>query len=1467
MVRRVLIAGALLVVGLPVAAVALALVLANTDWGRGRIVAVVEAATADGPVRVRVGGLAGPLPGRIVLTGLRLSDRAGEFAVLDRLELVWSPLALLGGRLSVQSVELAGGRVERAPDLPPDPAAESSSPTLPTLKFPAPPVTVEVDSLRIAGLDIGEALAGRATTLTAELAAGVTGEAATAAGWIEAASPEGAARVDLDLAVVPADGTLRAEIRATEPEGGVIAGLAGLADRPPLDLRLTGNGTLADWRGRLAGGFGAEAAVDLALAVTGAGTGVRLTVDGTATTQQLLPAVLRPLAGRSAELGATVRIGDDGDIAIERMALQTAAGSLRGTARIDVTGVPTAADVVLSVPDLAVLSDLAAVELSGAGAAELELTRAGRHARVTLTGSPRVGGPSVDGIALDGLRLELTASADAPLAALPDTVAWSLDGSVATPEGPAEPDLVALLGPRVALQAVGTAGTDGRRADVERLSVVTDGALLDASATLADGRRIRSQGALALTDLRRLSALAGRPLAGSAALAFDGTVLLDPFDLSAVLDLGVADLDPGDPAIAGLVGAAPTLSAGITLDAGNRLTVHGLLLQAAALGAEGRAGIDLTGGGLEGRIDLSAPDLAAVGRALSIQLAGTARAAVALGGTIASPTASASWRAAPLVVQGTRVAELTGSVTAVGLPASPAGRLDMQATVGGEVVGLGAGYGLAGEALRIDGLALDGAGLTLRGDVAVNLGAPSAVGRLTMATEDLGRVGAAAGLPLAGGTLDAEVALASGNGQSAELKGRLTRLALDGGSIRVASVDLAGSGSGLFTKPAGTLRATVGGISRDGTSLLETATLTVTSDGADARAELAVKGELGRPFDLIATASAALAASPLRASIDSLQAEVGDVRIALNQPTRITLGRQPRIDDLSLTVDGGRVTGGGRVDPEDLDVTLAVRDLPAQLVRLADPTLQLSGGIDADLSARGPLGNPAARLNISARALRSTDPSLADAPPLLASVEVVVKDGRLTASADASVGDGAQLALRASAGLSPGVGGAPPRLDETAPVQANLDADAALDRLSAFAPLAGGRLAGQASVHVVVTGTGARPMVSGTAGLRGGEVDQPAVGLYLRDLTLDARGRGERLVIETLSATAVGGGTLEGSGGISFDVTEGASADMRLVARRLRAVDTDDAEIDLDAELSLQGALPTYRLAGTVTVLPSEIRIPDQLPVSVVELQVTEVRDGVIVRTPEQPAAGPEQGDAPVILDIAVAIPGQVFIRGRGLDSEWGGELAVTGHLDAPAVNGALQVRRGQLGALGRTFRFDRGRVAFDGGPPDNPALDMVLATEVADIDAMVRVSGRAQDPEIGLTSEPSLPEEEVLSRILFGSPRAQLSPLQALKLAQSTAVLSGRLGSGGITDTVREALGVDTLNIDAGDDGTSSRGASLSVGKYVAPGVFLKLQQGLSGASSKAVVEVELTDNITAETDVGADSQSRVGVNWKLDY
>lgn len=1460
MIRRILIAGAILFVGLPVVLGGLALAVANTEWGRQRIVAAVETATAGGPVRVRIGRLTGPLPGRIGLQDVRLADRAGEFARLDRIDLAWSPLALLGGTLSVQSLAVTGGAVERAPGLPADPDAAPEPPSaVPTLAFPAPPLAVDVEAVRVEGVALGAGLAGRPATLSADLAAAVSASSATAAGWIEARSPDGPARLDLDLAVVPDDGTLRAEIRASEPAGGVVAGLLGVPGRPALDLTLTGSGTLADWKGRLAGGFGPDARVDAALSVAAGQGTTGLTVDGTAAVAALLPDAIRPLAGPGIEVGLSATLAADGGIAVERATLQTPSAVLRGTAAIDAAGVPVAVDATVSLPGLQPFSALAGMELGGAAEVRVTLSEDGRRGAVAVTGSP-----SVDGIALDDLRLDLGLSADRPLAGLPARVDWTLDGSVATPTLP-DADLVGLAGPRIALEGAGSAATDGSAATADRLAVTAGDTWLDASAALVDGHRIDARGTVALADLARFSTLAERPLAGSVALAFDGTVLLDPLDVSAVLDLSASDLDPGDPVLAGMIGRAPTATAGITLDAGNRLSVHGLALQTATVRADGDLSADLPDGALEGRVDLAAPDLAAVGRVLAVDLAGSARAAVALAGTLDAPTASASWRAAPLVVQGTRLSELTGSATAAGLPAAPAGRLDLKASAGGETVTLGSRYALAGNTLRIDGLTLDSAGLAARGGAAVNLAGPAVDGSLRVEAGDLGRLGKVAGLPLSGGSLDATVTLAARDGQSAELSGTVKKLALDGGATELAGIELSGQGKNLLSKPSGTLRAKVGRIRQDGEVVLETATLSVASDGAGAQAELALAGTKAMPFKATATASATLDATPLRASLDTLKAEIADVRIALTRPTRFTLGAKPRFDDLSLTLDGGRITGAGRIDPADLDVAIAVRDLPAQLARLADPELNLSGGIDADLSAKGPLGDPTARLTVSIPALRSTDPSLADVPPLKASAEVLIEARRLTASADASIGDGAQASLRAKTGLLAGTGGVPPTLNEAAPLEASLDAEMALAKLSAFLPLQGGRLGGAASVHVVVTGTPSSPEVGGTAALDDGLVDQPEIGLYLRDVTLAARGQGERLVIETLTATAVGGGSLEGSGGISFDVAAGAPADIRLVARRLRAADTDEAEVNIDADLTFKGELPTYRLAGTVTVLPSEIRIPEQLPPTVVELEVTEMRDGVVVRSPDAPKKGKEQGTAPVILDVTVGIPGQVFIRGRGLDSEWGGDLAVTGRLDAPEVNGELSVRRGRLGALGRTFQFERGRVVFDGGPPEDPTLDMLLSTEVSDVKAMVGISGQAQDPTIALTSEPSLPEEEVLSRILFGSSRAQLSPLQALKLAQSTAVLSGRLGSGGVTDRVRQTLGVDSLDVDAGDGG--ERGATLSVGKYVAPGVFLKLQQGLSGASSKAVVEVELTDSISVETDVGADSQSRVGVNWKLDY
>jgi translocation and assembly module TamB len=57
-----------------------------------------------------------------------------------------------------------------------------------------------------------------------------------------------------------------------------------------------------------------------------------------------------------------------------------------------------------------------------------------------------------------------------------------------------------------------------------------------------------------------------------------------------------------------------------------------------------------------------------------------------------------------------------------------------------------------------------------------------------------------------------------------------------------------------------------------------------------------------------------------------------------------------------------------------------------------------------------------------------------------------------------------------------------------------------------------------------------------------------------------------------------------------------------------------------------------------------------------------------------------------------------------------------------------------------------------------------------------------------------------------------------------------------------------------------------VSAGKYVSEGVYLGVDQSVSGRST-AKVEVEITPSISVETDVGSKGGAGIGLNWKKDY
>lgn len=223
-------------------------------------------------------------------------------------------------------------------------------------------------------------------------------------------------------------------------------------------------------------------------------------------------------------------------------------------------------------------------------------------------------------------------------------------------------------------------------------------------------------------------------------------------------------------------------------------------------------------------------------------------------------------------------------------------------------------------------------------------------------------------------------------------------------------------------------------------------------------------------------------------------------------------------------------------------------------------------------------------------------------------------------------------------------------------------------------------------------------------------------------------------------------------------------------------------------------------------------------------------------------------------------------MRGRGLDSEWRGDLDVQGTAGQPLLVGTLQVIRGRFDFLDKTFDLTQGAISFFGSSPPVPVLDFTAQSKMKDITAILKVSGPAAAPVIDITSDPPLPREEVLARVLFGRSADRITPVQALRLAQALRTLSSArsLPVLDLLGGTRKLLGLDRLEIRTSDE---EAGTGLGLGKYLTDEIYVDVQKNLSGEGGKLSVEVELTPNLTVESEVGSNAQTGVGLNWKLDY
>jgi translocation and assembly module TamB len=218
-----------------------------------------------------------------------------------------------------------------------------------------------------------------------------------------------------------------------------------------------------------------------------------------------------------------------------------------------------------------------------------------------------------------------------------------------------------------------------------------------------------------------------------------------------------------------------------------------------------------------------------------------------------------------------------------------------------------------------------------------------------------------------------------------------------------------------------------------------------------------------------------------------------------------------------------------------------------------------------------------------------------------------------------------------------------------------------------------------------------------------------------------------------------------------------------------------------------------------------------------------------------------------------------------GLDAEWSSDLRVTGDAAHPAVVGDIDLVRGRFAFAGRELTLSRGVIRLNGASPPDPTLDIQASATVEGVTATINIAGTAQNPEITFSSVPALPEDEVISRLLFGSSVTSLSPLQAVQLAAALNSLRSRGGGLDPLGKLRRAAGLDQLRF-YGADATSGRGPAVGVGRYIGRNLYLEIVTDARGYTATQI-EIALSRALRILSQVGTSGGSNISLRYSHDY
>jgi translocation and assembly module TamB len=422
-------------------------------------------------------------------------------------------------------------------------------------------------------------------------------------------------------------------------------------------------------------------------------------------------------------------------------------------------------------------------------------------------------------------------------------------------------------------------------------------------------------------------------------------------------------------------------------------------------------------------------------------------------------------------------------------------------------------------------------------------------------------------------------------------------------------------------------------------------------------------------------------------------------------------------------------------------------------------------------------------------------------------------------------------------------------------------------------------LGGVLNLEVKIDGPLFNPGFDGNVEWNRGRLGIAGFGDY-RDMRLVLSGTNAGYTLKELTASA-GGGNLSLTGKATRDSpgnftlsAEGKLTKFPIITDdQLLAIATLRMTVDGEASARL---VNLQRLS----IPEAHIELPDVKRKDLQELErpqdIVLVRNGIPVKKKKKkPDAASMQAslEASRTFRVTIDAPRNLWVKSSDVNLEIGlSDKFRIEYTDRILIYGEASVMRGRVDVLGRRFDMQKNSQVRFNGIATQPYLNVtaVHVNERENVTVYVTVIGKGKDATLKLSSQPPIPDSELLILVTTGRRTLKRGGGSSLTGADAASLL-GSVVASQLKTLVAKRLPLDVLSIESGEAGIQD--ARVEAGVYLSDRAYVGVQFDLGADKSKgenayaAKLEYQLSKQWSVEATAGDAPAVGASLLWSRDF